>query len=68
MTLISALRRTAAGLERRSTAASPKPMNGGGLALGRPLASAVIAVFILAGVLLMPQRAGVHPGAPAKAS
>ena len=39
-----------------------KPVNQGGLALSRPLASAVLAVFILACVLLLPQRAGAHPG------
>jgi uncharacterized membrane-anchored protein len=38
-----------------------KPVNHGGLALSRPLASAVIAVLILAGILLLPQRAGAHP-------
>lgn len=39
-----------------------KPINHGGLDLSRPLASAVIAVFIVACVLLLPQRAGTHPG------
>jgi uncharacterized membrane-anchored protein len=38
-----------------------KPRNHGGLALSRPLASAVIAVLILAALLLLPQRAGAHP-------
>ncbi|HWD57553.1 MAG TPA: hypothetical protein VG308_04690 [Stellaceae bacterium] len=38
-----------------------KPMHDGGLALSRPLASAVIAVFIVAAILLLPQRAGSHP-------
>jgi len=38
-----------------------KPVNHGGLALSRPLASAVIAVFIVGCVLLLPQRAGRHP-------
>jgi uncharacterized membrane-anchored protein len=38
-----------------------KPVNHGGLALSRPLASAVIASLILAGILLLPQRAGAHP-------
>jgi uncharacterized membrane-anchored protein len=42
-----------------------KPRNLGGLALSRPIASAVIAVFILACILLLPQRAGRHPGEPA---
>jgi uncharacterized membrane-anchored protein len=41
-----------------------KPHNHGGLALSRPIASAVIAVFILACILLLPQRAGKHLGAP----
>lgn len=39
-----------------------KPLNHGGLALSRPLASAVIAVFMLVCLLLIPQRAGHHPG------
>jgi len=39
-----------------------KPANHGGLALSRPLASAVIAVFILGCIFLLPQRAGTHPG------
>jgi uncharacterized membrane-anchored protein len=39
-----------------------KPTSDGGLALSRPLASAVIGVFIVAAVLLLPQRAGGHPG------
>jgi uncharacterized membrane-anchored protein len=38
-----------------------KPVSDGGLALSRPLASAVIAAFILACLLLLPQRAGRHP-------
>ena len=38
-----------------------KPVNHGGLALSRPLASAVIGALILAGILLLPQRAGSHP-------
>ena len=38
-----------------------KPINHGGLALSRPLASAVIGMLILAGILLLPQRAGSHP-------
>ena len=40
-----------------------KPVKEGGLALSRPLASAVIAVFILGCLLLLPQRAGRHPPA-----
>jgi uncharacterized membrane-anchored protein len=40
-----------------------KPVRDGGLALSRPLASAVIAAFIIICVLVLPQRAGRHPGA-----
>jgi uncharacterized membrane-anchored protein len=39
-----------------------KPSTQGGLALSRPLASAVIAAFILICLALLPQRAGTHPG------
>jgi uncharacterized membrane-anchored protein len=39
-----------------------KPVSDGGLALSRPIASAVIAVFIIACILVLPQRAGRHPG------
>jgi uncharacterized membrane-anchored protein len=43
-----------------------KPLDHGGLALSRPLASVVIAAFMLVCLLLIPQRAGQHPGdAPA---
>jgi len=45
-----------------------KPINDGGLALSRPLASAVIAVFIVLCLLVIPQRAGIHPETSAKAS
>jgi len=38
-----------------------KPVSHGGLALSRPLASAVIAVFIIGCLLVLPQRAGRHP-------
>jgi len=38
-----------------------KPVQGGGLALSRPIASAVIAVFIVLWVTLLPGRAGRHP-------
>jgi uncharacterized membrane-anchored protein len=41
-----------------------KPLDEGGLDLSRPLASAVIAIFIVLAVLLLPQRAGRHPGTP----
>jgi uncharacterized membrane-anchored protein len=39
-----------------------KPVANGGLALGRFSASAVLAAFIVACILLLPQRAGGHPG------
>ena len=39
-----------------------KPKSDGGMALSRPIASAVIAVFIIACILVLPQRAGQHPG------
>ncbi|MCK9915140.1 hypothetical protein MXD81_38865 [Microbacteriaceae bacterium K1510] len=39
-----------------------KPLQDGGLALSRPIASAVIAAFILGCLLILPQRAGQHPG------
>lgn len=45
-----------------------KPVANGGLNLSRPLASAVIAAFIVALIVLLPQRAGRHPGADATAS
>ena len=38
-----------------------KPTSDGGLALSRPLASAVIAAFVIACLLILPQRAGRHP-------
>lgn len=38
-----------------------KPVNAGGLNLSRPLASAVIAVFILVCLFVLPQRAGTYP-------
>jgi uncharacterized membrane-anchored protein len=40
-----------------------KPVRDGGLALSRPLASAVLAAFIIVCILVLPQRAGRHPGA-----
>jgi uncharacterized membrane-anchored protein len=42
-----------------------KPMAQGGLAVSRPFASAIIAAFILLCILILPQRAGVHPGSAA---
>ncbi len=44
-----------------------KPINDGGLALSRPLASAAIAAFILLCLIVLPQRAGSHPGQPGMA-
>lgn len=40
-----------------------KPLDEGGLDLSRPIASAVIAVAMIACIFIFPQRAGVHPGA-----
>src|SRR3954453_2906885 len=45
-----------------------KPVSHGGLALSRPLASAVIAAIILVCILVLPQRAGRHPAQPEMAS
>ena len=39
-----------------------KPVVKGGLAMSRPLASAVLAVIIILLILILPQRAGRHPG------
>ena len=39
-----------------------KPIDDGGLALSRPLASAAIAAFIAVCLLVLPQRGGRHPG------
>jgi uncharacterized membrane-anchored protein len=39
-----------------------KPLDHGGLALSRPAASAVITAMMLTCILLLPQRAGRHPG------
>jgi len=41
-----------------------KPVSHGGLDLSRPLASLIISIFIIGCVLLLPQRAGTHPGEP----
>jgi len=38
-----------------------KPLDQGGLALSRPIASAVIAALMIVCVVLFPQRAGSHP-------
>ena len=45
-----------------------KPIAQGGLNVSRPIASAIIAVFIVACILILPQRAGTHPGHSAQAS
>jgi uncharacterized membrane-anchored protein len=39
-----------------------KPLNEGGLAMSRPIASIAIAAVMVALILLVPQRPGVHPG------
>jgi uncharacterized membrane-anchored protein len=38
-----------------------KPVSDGGLALSRPLATAVIGTLIIACIVVLPQRAGQHP-------
>ncbi|HUZ32210.1 MAG TPA: hypothetical protein VMV19_08945, partial [Xanthobacteraceae bacterium] len=38
-----------------------KPVADGGLALSRPLASAIIGAFIIVCLIALPQRAGRHP-------
>jgi uncharacterized membrane-anchored protein len=45
-----------------------KPLNHGGLALSRPVASAVLAILILGCIFLLPQRAGRHPDHRAEAA
>lgn len=40
-----------------------KPLAKGGLALSRPVATAVLALAIVLLIALLPQRAGTHPGA-----
>ncbi len=45
-----------------------KPLHQGGMALSRPLASAVIAAFIVVCLAVLPQRAGRHPGGVAAVS
>jgi len=39
-----------------------KPVSAGGLAFSRPIASAIIGVFIIVCILVLPQKAGQHPG------
>jgi uncharacterized membrane-anchored protein len=43
-----------------------KPLSHGGLNLSRPIASLALALVILAFVVLIPQRPGRHPSAPAQ--
>jgi uncharacterized membrane-anchored protein len=45
-----------------------KPVDSGGLNLSRPIASAVIAAFIIICLLVLPQRAGQHPSPPVSAA
>lgn len=45
-----------------------KPVSHGGLAFSRPLASLVIALFIIGCLFVLPQRAGRHPGASLEAA
>lgn len=45
-----------------------KPLDHGGLNFSRPIASAVLAVIILLLILVLPQRAGNHPGEAASAT
>jgi uncharacterized membrane-anchored protein len=45
-----------------------KPVSHGGLHLSRPLASVVIALLIVGCIVLLPQRAGTHPGQAETAS
>lgn len=40
-----------------------KPLSDGGLAISRFYASAILAVLIVALIVLLPQKAGTHPGA-----
>jgi uncharacterized membrane-anchored protein len=44
-----------------------KPLAQGGLNVSRPVATAILAAIILGCILLLPQRAGVHPGAAGEA-
>jgi uncharacterized membrane-anchored protein len=45
-----------------------KPVSDGGLAFSRPIASAIIGAFIIVCILVLPQRAGQHPGGSQTAS
>jgi uncharacterized membrane-anchored protein len=44
-----------------------KPVSDGGLAFSRPIASAIIGAFIIVCIMVLPQRAGQHPGVSASA-
>lgn len=44
-----------------------KPLDHGGLAFSRPLASAVLTAAILLLIVILPQRTGEHPGSPTNA-
>lgn len=39
-----------------------KPLDNGGLALSRPIASIVLAILMIGLILVLPKRAGTHPG------
>ena len=41
-----------------------KPHDQGGLEISRYVASGILAAIIVVLILILPQRAGVHPGAP----
>ena len=41
-----------------------KPLDHGGLALSRPLASAVIAAIMIGLIVALPQKAGIRPQSP----
>ena len=44
-----------------------KPIDHGGFAFSRTTATAILVAAMVALILLIPQRPGVHPGAPAEA-
>ena len=44
-----------------------KPLTSGGLGISRPIASLILAAAVVILILVLPQRAGRHPGAEAKA-
>jgi uncharacterized membrane-anchored protein len=45
-----------------------KPSDHGGFAFSRTAATAILAAATVAMILVIPQRPGVHPGAPAQAT